>query len=60
LRENLSFESTITSDTATLHGLVAAMLAAALRIHCIEGRRQAATRGIAQVLSETWRIRRRW
>ena len=35
LRENLSFESTVTSDTAALHGLVAAMLAAVPRIPCL-------------------------
>ena len=35
LRENLSFETTIRSDTAALHGLVAAMVAAVPGIHCL-------------------------
>ena len=35
LRENLTFETTIKSDTAALHGLVAAMIAAVPGIHCL-------------------------
>jgi hydrogenase expression/formation protein HypE len=35
LRENLSFSTTIRSDTAALHGLVAAMIAAVADIHCL-------------------------
>ena len=35
LRENLSFETTIESDTAALHGLVATMLAAVPTIRCL-------------------------
>ena len=49
LRENLSFESTITSDTAALHGLVAAMLAAVPRIHCL---RDPTRGGLATTLNE--------
>ena len=49
LRENLSFESTITSDTAALHGLVAAMVAAAPRIHCL---RDPTRGGLATTLNE--------
>jgi hydrogenase expression/formation protein HypE len=35
LRENLSFETTIESDTAALHGLVAAMIEAVPTIRCL-------------------------
>ncbi len=35
LRENLSFETTIVSDTAALHGLVATMIDAVPSIHCL-------------------------
>jgi hydrogenase expression/formation protein HypE len=35
LRENLSFETTIKSDTAALHGLVAAMIDVVSTIHCL-------------------------
>jgi hydrogenase expression/formation protein HypE len=35
LRENLSFETTIESDTAALHGLVAAMVEAVPTIRCL-------------------------
>ncbi len=35
LRENLSFETTIRSDTAALHGLVAAMVSAVPSIRCL-------------------------
>ncbi len=35
LRENLEFETTILSDTAALHTLVAAMVAAVPDIHCL-------------------------
>ena len=35
LRENLTFDTTIRSDTAALHGLVAAMVDAAPGIHCL-------------------------
>ncbi|HET9025750.1 MAG TPA: AIR synthase-related protein, partial [Burkholderiaceae bacterium] len=35
LRENLSFETTIESDTAALHGLVATMLEAVPTIRCL-------------------------
>jgi len=49
LRENLSFESTIRSDTAALHGLVAAMLAAVPRIHCL---RDPTRGGLATTLNE--------
>jgi hydrogenase expression/formation protein HypE len=35
LRENLSFETTIESDTAALHGLIAAMVAAVPAIRCL-------------------------
>ncbi len=35
LRENLTFETTIQSDTAALHGLVAAMLEAVPTIRCL-------------------------
>lgn len=34
-RENLTFDTTIVSDTAALHGLVAAMLDAVPEVHCL-------------------------
>ena len=34
-RENLTFDTTIASDTAALHGLVAAMLEAVPDVHCL-------------------------
>jgi len=49
LRENLSFETTIESDTAALHGLVAAMIAATQRIHCL---RDPTRGGLAATLNE--------
>ena len=49
LRENLTFETTITSDTAALHGLVAAMIAAAPGIHCL---RDPTRGGLATTLNE--------
>jgi hydrogenase expression/formation protein HypE len=49
LRENLSFGTTIESDTAALHGLVAAMLAAAPDIHCL---RDPTRGGLATTLNE--------
>jgi hydrogenase expression/formation protein HypE len=49
LRENLSFETAIRSDTAALHGLVAAMVAAAPGIHCL---RDPTRGGLATTLNE--------
>ena len=49
LRENLSFETTITSDTAALHGLVAAMVQAVPGIHCL---RDPTRGGLASTLNE--------
>jgi hydrogenase expression/formation protein HypE len=49
LRENLSFETTIRSDTAALHGLVAAMIAAVPGIHCL---RDPTRGGLATTLNE--------
>jgi len=49
LRENLSFETTIRSDTAALHGLVAAMLKAAPGIRCL---RDPTRGGLATTLNE--------
>jgi hydrogenase expression/formation protein HypE len=49
LRENLSFETTIRSDTAALHRLVAAMVAAASGIHCL---RDPTRGGVATTLNE--------
>jgi hydrogenase expression/formation protein HypE len=49
LRENLTFETTIESDTAALHGLVAAMVAAAPGIHCL---RDPTRGGLATTLNE--------
>ena len=49
LRENLTFETTIESDTAALHGLVAAMIAAVPGIHCL---RDPTRGGLATTLNE--------
>ena len=49
LRENLSFETTIESDTAALHGLVAALIEAAPGIHCL---RDPTRGGLATTLNE--------
>ncbi len=49
LRENLTFETTIESDTAALHGLVAAMIAEAPGIHCL---RDPTRGGLATTLNE--------
>jgi hydrogenase expression/formation protein HypE len=49
LRENLSFETTIASDTSALHGLVAAMLDAVPGIHCL---RDPTRGGLATTLNE--------
>jgi len=49
LRENLTFETTILSDTAALHGLVAAMVAAVPGIHCL---RDPTRGGLATTLNE--------
>ena len=49
LRENLEFETTIESDTAALHGLVAAMVAAVPDIHCL---RDPTRGGLATTLNE--------
>jgi hydrogenase expression/formation protein HypE len=49
LRENLTFETTIRSDTAALHGLVAAMVKAVPRIHCL---RDPTRGGLATTLNE--------
>jgi hydrogenase expression/formation protein HypE len=49
LRENLSFETTIRSDTAALHRLVAAMVAAVSGIHCL---RDPTRGGVATTLNE--------
>lgn len=49
LRENLSFETTIESDTAALHGLVAAMVTAVPEIHCL---RDPTRGGLATLLNE--------
>ena len=49
LRENLTFETTIRSDTAALHGLVAAMVEAVPRIHCL---RDPTRGGLATTLNE--------
>ncbi|GAA5786335.1 hydrogenase expression/formation protein HypE [Chitiniphilus shinanonensis] len=48
-RENLTFETTIQSDTAALHGLVATMLAAAPELHAL---RDPTRGGLATVLNE--------
>jgi hydrogenase expression/formation protein HypE len=49
LRENLSFETEIRSDTAALHTLVAAMLEAVPSIHCL---RDPTRGGLATTLNE--------
>ncbi|HEY2190014.1 MAG TPA: hydrogenase expression/formation protein HypE [Caldimonas sp.] len=49
LRESLSFETTIRSDTAALHGLVAAMVKAVPAIHCL---RDPTRGGLATTLNE--------
>ena len=49
LRENLSFETTIESDTAALHELVAAMVNAVPDIHCL---RDPTRGGLATTLNE--------
>ena len=48
-RENLTFETTIESDSAPLHGLVAAMVEAAPAIHCL---RDPTRGGLATTLNE--------
>jgi hydrogenase expression/formation protein HypE len=48
-RENLSFDTTIRSDTAALHGLVAAMVEAVPDIHCL---RDPTRGGLATTLNE--------
>ena len=54
LRENLTFETTIASDTAALHGLVAAMVRAVPDLHCL---RDPTRGGLATTLNE---LARRW
>jgi len=49
LRENLTFETTIQSDTAALHGLVATMIDSAPGIHCM---RDPTRGGLATTLNE--------
>ncbi len=49
LRENLSFATSIASDTAALHGLVADILKAAPGIHCL---RDPTRGGVATTLNE--------
>jgi hydrogenase expression/formation protein HypE len=49
LRENLSFDTSIRSDTAALHGLVAAMVQAVPAIHCL---RDPTRGGVATTLNE--------
>jgi hydrogenase expression/formation protein HypE len=49
LRENLSFETTIESDTAALHGLVAAIVEAVPGVHCL---RDPTRGGLATTLNE--------
>ncbi len=49
LRENLTFETTITSDTAALHRLIAAMLAAVPDVHVL---RDPTRGGLATTLNE--------
>jgi len=48
-RENLSFQTPIESDCAPLHGLVAALLAGGLELHCL---RDPTRGGLASVLNE--------
>ena len=49
LRENLTFETAIRSDTAALHGLVAAMIGAVPGVHCL---RDPTRGGLATTLNE--------
>lgn len=49
MRENLSFDTTIQSDTAALHTMVAAMLEAVPSLHCL---RDPTRGGLASVLNE--------
>jgi hydrogenase expression/formation protein HypE len=49
LRENLTFETTIESDTAALHGLVATMIDVVPAIHCL---RDPTRGGLATTLNE--------
>jgi len=49
LRENLAFETSIESDTAALHGLVAAMVRTVPGIHCL---RDPTRGGLATTLNE--------
>lgn len=49
MRENLSFDTSIQSDTAALHTLVAAMLDAVPNLHCL---RDPTRGGLASVLNE--------
>jgi hydrogenase expression/formation protein HypE len=49
LRESLGFETTLHSDSAALHGLVAAMVAAVPDIHCL---RDPTRGGLASTLNE--------
>jgi hydrogenase expression/formation protein HypE len=49
LRENLTFEAAITSDTAALHGLIAALLATGADIRCL---RDPTRGGLASTLNE--------
>ncbi len=48
-RENLAFDTVVESDSAALHGLVAAMVAAAPGIHCL---RDPTRGGLATTLNE--------
>ncbi len=48
-RENLTFETEIVSDSAALHGLVADMVAAVPRVHCL---RDPTRGGLASTLNE--------
>jgi hydrogenase expression/formation protein HypE len=49
LRESLGFETTLASDSAALHGLVAAMVAMVPEIHCL---RDPTRGGLASTLNE--------
>ena len=49
LRENLSFSTTIESDSAALHGMIAAMVEVAPEIHCL---RDPTRGGLAATLNE--------
>ena len=49
LRENLSFETTIESDSTALHGLVAAMVTSVPGVHCL---RDPTRGGLATTLNE--------